>query len=130
MCYFRGASIWETLPIDWWVIWPVAFSTCNVSNPKIHQKIPAGNPVCTRVLRTLPTQMTKCICFVPCWQTTLAPSSMHSDARRKGNISTYLGKILGHSAVEIHRREGRAAPSAHASVDVRHGGMVMKKENN
>ena len=33
---------------------------------------------------------------------------------------TYLGKVLGHSAVEVHRREGRPAPSSHAAIDVAH----------
>lgn len=101
---------------------PVAFSTCTVSNPKIHRKIPAGNAFCTRILRTLPTQMTKAFVRLPALPSPLSLLWLnHSDAHCKAKKSTYLGKILGHSAVEVHRREGRAAPSAHASVDVRHG---------
>ena len=45
---------------------------------------------------------------------------------------TYLGKVLGHSAVEVHRREGRPAPSSHAAIDVAHrrglGGMPPIRE--
>ena len=41
---------------------------------------------------------------------------------------TYLGKVLGHSAVEVHRREGRPAPSSHAAIDVAHRREAEREE--
>ena len=41
---------------------------------------------------------------------------------------TYLGKVLGHSAVEVHRREGRPAPSSHAAIDGAHLFFLIERE--